>query len=62
MIRVAMLAEDAVRLGQVGVMRLFRRTAEPLIVPFIGHGSPRTVFLGARVVLGRPEASPRLVP
>ena len=57
-----MLAEDAVRLGQVGVMRLFRRTAEPLIVPFIGHGSPRNVFLGARVVLGRPEASPRLVP
>jgi hypothetical protein len=61
-IRVAMLAEDAVRLGQAGVMRLFRRTAEPLIVPFIGHGSPRNVFLGARVVLGRPDARPRLVP
>ena len=39
-------------------MRLFRPTAEPLIVPFIGHGSPRNVVLGARVVLGRPEAAP----
>ena len=33
-------------------MRLFRRTAEPLIVLLIGHGSPRNVVLGARVVLG----------
>jgi phosphatidate phosphatase APP1 len=57
LIRVAELLEDALRVVQLGVLRLFRRTTEPLVVPFLGHGSPRSVHIGARVVLGRPDAA-----
>ena len=62
LIRVAMVLEDAVRLGQVGVLRLFRRSTVPLLIPFVGHGSPQQVQLGARAVLGRPEARARSLP
>jgi phosphatidate phosphatase APP1 len=62
LIRVASIAEDAVRLVQVGVLRLFRRSTEPLLIPFVGHGSPRRIELGARAVLGRPDARARVVP
>ncbi len=57
-----MLLEDAVRVLQVAVLRLLRRTTTPLVVPFVGHGSPRRVHVGARVVLGRPESRARSLP
>jgi phosphatidate phosphatase APP1 len=56
LIRVATLAEDGVRVVQVGVLRLFRRSSAPLLIPFLGHGSPHRVQIGARAVLGRPGA------
>lgn len=62
LIRLATLVEDVVRLVQFGVLRLFRRSAEPMLIPFVGHGSPGRVELGARAVLGRPEARARVVP
>ena len=62
LIRVAVVLEDVVRIGQIAVLRLFRRSTEPLLIPFVGHGSPRRVQLGARAVLGRPEARARVVP
>ena len=62
LIRVAMVLEDVVRLGQIAVLRLFRRSAAPLLIPFVGHGSPQRVELGARAVLGRPEARARTLP
>ncbi len=34
----------------------------PLLIPFVGHGSPQRVELGARAVLGRPEARARRCP
>ena len=61
LIRVASVAEDGVRLLQVGVLRLFRRSTAPLLIPFVGHGSPRRIELGARAVLGRPDARARKV-
>jgi len=57
LIRVAMLLEDGVRLLQVAVLRVFRRSTTPLVVPFLGHGSPRSVHVGGRAVLGRPAAA-----
>lgn len=62
LIRVAMLAEDVVRVGQIALMRVFRRSTTPLLIPFVGHGSPQRVELGARAVLGRPEARARHLP
>ena len=62
LIRVATVIEDGVRLLQVAILRLFRRTAHPLLVPFLGHGSPRRVQIGGRAVLGRPDARARLRP
>ena len=62
LIRVAVVLEDVVRLFQIAVLRLFRRSTEPLLIPFVGHGSPRRVELGARAVLGRPEARARVLP
>lgn len=59
LIRVAMLAEDGLRLVQVALLRLFRRSTAPLVVPFLGHGSPDRVQIGGRAVLGRPEAAAR---
>jgi phosphatidate phosphatase APP1 len=56
LIEAAMLVEDAVRVVQVVVLRVFRRSVQPLVVPFLGHGSPQQVQLGGRVVLGRPDA------
>jgi phosphatidate phosphatase APP1 len=61
MIRTATVLEDGVRLVQIGVLRLFRRSVAPLLVPFVGHGSPRRVQIGARAVLGRPDARVRLL-
>src|SRR6185295_14578446 len=34
----------------------------PLLIPFVGHGSPQRVELGARAVLGRPEVRARTLP
>jgi phosphatidate phosphatase APP1 len=62
LIRLATYVEDGVRLVQIAVLRLFRRSAAPLLIPFVGHGSPQRVELGARTVLGRPEARARTVP
>jgi phosphatidate phosphatase APP1 len=62
LIRLAMVLEDVVRLVQVGALRLFRRSTEPLLIPFVGHGSPQRVELGARAVLGRPDARARVLP
>jgi phosphatidate phosphatase APP1 len=59
LIRGAMVVEDGVRLLQVGLLRLFGRSTTPLVVPFLGHGSPRSVKIGARAVLGRPGAAAR---
>jgi phosphatidate phosphatase APP1 len=61
MIRTATVIEDGVRLVQIGVLRLFRRSVAPLLVPFVGHGSPRRVQIGARAVLGRPDARVQLL-
>jgi len=60
LIRAATFAEDGVRLLQVAFLRLFRRSTRPLVVPFLGHGSPQRVQMGGRVVLGRPDAGARL--
>ena len=62
LIRVAVLAEDVVRVGQIALLRVFRRSTTPLLIPFVGHGSPQRVGLGGRVVLGRPEARARRLP
>ena len=62
LIEAAILVEDGVRIVQVVVLRLFRRSVEPLLVPFLGHGSLRRVQIGGRAVLGRPDARARLLP
>ena len=62
LIRAATVVEDGVRLLQMGILGLFRRSAQPLLVPFLGHGSPRRVQIGGRAVLGRPDARTRLQP
>src|SRR4249920_2645480 len=62
LIRVAVLVEDVVRIGQIALLRVFRRSTTPLLIPFVGHGSPQRVELGARAVLGRQEARARLLP
>ena len=59
LIRLAMLVEDAVRLVQVALLRLFRRSTRPLVIPFVGHGTPRRVHVGGRTVLGRPDSAAR---
>ncbi len=61
LIRAATVVEDGVRILQGAVLRLFRRSTRPLLVPFLGHGSPRRVQIGARAVLGRPDARSRLL-
>ena len=61
LIRVATFVEDGVRVLQIALLRLFRRSTAPLLIPFVGHGSPQRVELGARAVLGRPEARARTV-
>jgi phosphatidate phosphatase APP1 len=64
LVRLAVLVEDGVRVLQVALLRLFRRSAAPLVVPFLGHGSPARVQIGGRAVLGRPRSAARrlLVP
>ena len=47
---------------QIALLRVFRRSTAPLLIPFVGHGSPQRVELGARAVLGRPEARARRLP
>ncbi len=61
LIRAATVVEDGVRVLQGAVLRLFRRSTRPLLVPFLGHGSPRRVQIGARAVLGHPDAQSRLL-
>jgi phosphatidate phosphatase APP1 len=61
LIRVATFVEDGVRVLQIALLRLFRRSTAPLLIPFVGHGSPQRVEIGARAVLGRPEARARTV-
>ena len=41
LIRVATFVEDGVRVLQVALLRLFRRSTAPLLIPFVGHGSPQ---------------------
>ncbi len=62
LIRVAVLVEDVVRVGQIALLRVFRRSTTPLLIPFVGHGSPQRVQLGARAVLGRPRHGPGTCP
>jgi phosphatidate phosphatase APP1 len=62
LITVATLVEDGLRIVQVAVLRLFRSSTEPLLIPFLGHGSPQRIEIGARAVLGRPDARSRLLP
>jgi phosphatidate phosphatase APP1 len=57
LIAAARRVEDLVRFLQVLILRLLRRQGVPLLVPFIGHGSPQRVRVGARVVLGRPVSA-----
>jgi phosphatidate phosphatase APP1 len=54
-------AEDAVQAVVVVVLRTVGRR-RPLIIPFVGHGTPALVRIRARVVLGRPAAAARTVP
>jgi phosphatidate phosphatase APP1 len=61
LVQAAMLAEDGVRVVQVVVLRLFRRSVQPLVIPFLGYGSPQQVQLAGRVVLGRPDARARVL-
>ena len=62
LIRAAALVEDGVRVLQGLVLRLLRGTTTPLIVPFLGYGSPRRIQIGGRAVLGSPAAGARLRP
>ena len=48
LIRVAMVLEDVVRLGQIAVLRLFRRSAAPLLIPFVGTCPTDVPLVGIR--------------
>jgi phosphatidate phosphatase APP1 len=58
-----MLLEDLVQVAVLAVLRL-RGRHHPTIVPFIGHGTPTRIRVGARVLLGRDaaDAPPVAVP
>jgi phosphatidate phosphatase APP1 len=62
-VRVAMTIEDVLQLLVLAVLRL-RGRHHPMIVPFIGHGTPQRIRVPARVLLGRAlvEAPPVAVP
>jgi phosphatidate phosphatase APP1 len=61
LIRTAIVVEGVVD-GLVTLVVLLRGHRRPLVLPFIGHGSPRRIRIGARVVLGRPDAVPDAIP
>jgi phosphatidate phosphatase APP1 len=61
LIAAATVVEDGVRILQVLLLRVFRRSTVPLLIPFVGHGSPERVQVGARAVFGRPDARARPV-
>jgi phosphatidate phosphatase APP1 len=61
LVRVAMVVEDVVDRLVLLVVQL-RGRRRPLVLPFIGHGSTRRIRVGARVVLGRPDAVTRAIP
>ncbi|MGH3995572.1 MAG: App1 family protein, partial [Pseudonocardiaceae bacterium] len=60
-VRFVVLVEDAVHAVIVMVVRLIGRR-QPLIIPFVGYGTPERARIGARVVLGRRVASAQPVP
>jgi phosphatidate phosphatase APP1 len=53
-VRAAMLTENVVQLVLLAVLRM-RGRHHPLIVPFVGHGTPGRIRVHARVLLGRRE-------
>jgi len=54
-VRGAMVVETAVQAAVMAVLRV-RGHHRPMVVPFIGYGTTQQIRIGARVVLGRPEA------
>jgi phosphatidate phosphatase APP1 len=56
-VRAAMAAEGVVQAAVLLTLRARGRHL-PMVVPFIGHGTTRRVWVRARVVLGRPAAAP----
>jgi phosphatidate phosphatase APP1 len=53
--------EDVVEAG-IGTFAQIGGRRHPMIVPFIGHGTPRRARVGARLVLGRRNAEPPPAP
>lgn len=57
LVRLAVAAERV--LGRlVMVVVVIRGRRRPLVIPFVGHGSPGRVRIGARVAMGHPDAVP----
>ncbi|MCE3554066.1 DUF2183 domain-containing protein [Pseudonocardia sp. RS11V-5] len=57
LVRLAVAAERV--LGRVVlVVVVLRGRRRPLVIPFVGHGSAERVRIGARVVMGHPDAVP----
>ncbi|SDF63585.1 Phosphatidate phosphatase APP1 [Pseudonocardia oroxyli] len=55
LVRVAELAERL--LGRVVILVvLVRGRRRPLVIPFLGHGTPERVRIGARIAMGHPDA------
>jgi phosphatidate phosphatase APP1 len=61
LVRTAIVVEGVVD-GLVTLVVLLRGRRRPLVLPFVGHGSPQRIRVGARVVLGRSEAVPDAIP
>lgn len=57
---VALRVEDAVEALIAGLARL-RGRRHPVIIPFIGYGTPTRARVGARLVLGRHAAAPAVL-
>jgi phosphatidate phosphatase APP1 len=56
LVRAAMVAEAGVQAAVLLILRV-RGRHHPMVVPFVGHGSPQRVRIGARVVLGGAAAA-----
>jgi phosphatidate phosphatase APP1 len=56
----ALRLEDAAEAAVAAVARL-RGRRHPVIVPFIGHGTPQRARIGGRLVLGREAAAPSVL-
>ncbi|MCW0215048.1 MAG: DUF2183 domain-containing protein [Pseudonocardia sp.] len=57
LVRIAIVLEGVVD-GFVTLVVLLRGRRRPLVLTFVGHGSPKRIRVGARVVLGRSDAVP----